>query len=271
VALFCWLFMELGARGYGEQQQVSTIGYARDLGDDAFCVTLYTDVFATNGDVYRISHGAEHALYSAAQQHEQVRGVIRNGKQGTFAVDIPLFSNRSFVCTARFSHPSLRLAARSWPATAAADDLTSFVARIEGPFPEQVLAIYLMHRGQLWSARREGDDLLSTGPVQDMGQGLGIAELRKGSLGDANIRRAYHWPGQAAKAMDTVARSLLEPLLVERLGLLPASSRRLDLDDAERIQVFVLAKAPDAFALRCRGLERNESYVVFHTDLIKER
>jgi hypothetical protein len=270
VALFCWLFLGIGARGYGEQQQVSTLGWARDLGDDAWRVTLYNNVFATSGDVYHLAHGAEHALYSAAQEHEAVRGMIHNGRQGSFAVDIPLFSNRPFVCAGRFAHPSLRLLPQDWPEGNDAKSLTGFSVQVEGPFPEQVLGICFLHRDSMWHGRKDGNRIHGTGVVHYLDQELHVAEWRRGER-----QQQRNWPrfGQTdepAPALRTIAGEAFETLLVEQLGLRNNMQRPED-DERDRIQVFVLARAPAAFAVHCPGLERNEGYVVFHTDLIKER
>jgi hypothetical protein len=274
VAAFSWIFMSVGARGYDEQQQVTTLGYARDLGDGAWLATLYNDVFATSGDVYPIGHGAEHALYSGAQQHEAIRGVIRNGRQGRFAVDIPLFSNREFVCRGRFAHPSLRLVPEAWPA-AGRDGLARFAARVDDAFPRDVVAIRLLHAGHMCPARRVGDRIVATGAVERLDDALDVAAWRD------ETRRYERLPGAAARfrpdsdveqrePLEDIASSLFDPLLIERLGLL-VDGALAGADEPDRIQVFVLAKAPAAFAVQCPGLDRNDGYVVFHTDLIEAR
>lgn len=95
VILFSLLFALIGRRGYGEKSQLTSISFAKAIGNGNFDVAQWMNIFVTDGDYYRITYPATTNFYSTCQTMESVNGRITNGLKGDFYVDIPLYSSRS--------------------------------------------------------------------------------------------------------------------------------------------------------------------------------
>lgn len=92
-----WMFMIIGARGYGEADSGHAIHFARPLGDGSFDVTTYANVFLTQGATRSFKGDSGFGLFSSAQVREQVGGQIVNGVQSSYEVDVPRFSHRLII------------------------------------------------------------------------------------------------------------------------------------------------------------------------------
>ena len=103
VTIFSLLFSYVGRRGYGEASAIHTVAIAKPLSNGQMDVSTWSNIFVTNGADYDIRHNATGALYSTCNEHEQVKGIINNGAEAVFKVDIPPFSNREMA--ARFKIP----------------------------------------------------------------------------------------------------------------------------------------------------------------------
>ncbi|WP_157605165.1 hypothetical protein [Schlesneria paludicola] len=111
VAIFSLLFSYVGRRGYGEASAIHTVAIAKPLANGQMDVSTWSNVFVTNGADYDIRHNASGALYSTCNEHEQVKGIINNGAEANFKVDIPPFSNRELATRLKipFAGPQLTI------------------------------------------------------------------------------------------------------------------------------------------------------------------
>ncbi|NNJ25624.1 hypothetical protein [Alienimonas chondri] len=102
----------VGRQGYGEGSSVRTTALVRALppqpGEEQGVteVTQWSDAFVISGGDYTFAVPGEATLYSTGQASEPVKGVIRNGREGSITADVPPFSSRAFVSKARRSEPA---------------------------------------------------------------------------------------------------------------------------------------------------------------------
>ncbi|QDT64809.1 hypothetical protein [Calycomorphotria hydatis] len=104
-AIFSFGFYMVGRRGYDEQTAVRSIGVARQIGGDEFYVSLWSNIFVTTGGDYHINYPGPYRLFSTAQAEESVNGKINFDDGGSFPVDIPPYSSRSFFVSTRVENP----------------------------------------------------------------------------------------------------------------------------------------------------------------------
>ena len=133
VLLFSLAFAIVGHRGYGEKAAVYSTALVRPLKDGSWDVNCWSDAFVTTGGTYQIRHAGQGLLYSTCQNQEAVRGVIRNGSDGGFVVDIPPYSSREFAHRTRV--PAAPLPVRMVSATPTIDGLSSLEVEIGNSFP----------------------------------------------------------------------------------------------------------------------------------------
>ncbi len=157
VAAFAGLFHVVGRRGYGESTVVHALSWARPVGPGVHDVTQWANVFVTSGDLYTLAHDAPHAIYAACQDMEAVNGVIRNGRGGSFAADIPLYSKRPYLFRGRLKgdDPSVRVAA--WEGEG---KLTKLELETGPGFPAETLEMWVLSGTSFRPMRREGTKLV---------------------------------------------------------------------------------------------------------------
>ena len=116
VTLFSLLFSYVGQRGYGESTAVHSVAVAKPLPDGQMDVASWANIFVTGGADYEIRHNAFGSLYSTCNEHEQVKGVINNGAEAVFKVDIPPFSNRELATRTKIPYegPKLKITALNY-------------------------------------------------------------------------------------------------------------------------------------------------------------
>lgn len=117
VALFSLLFSYVGQRGYGEATAVHTVAIAKPLSDGQMDVASWSNIFVTSGALYDVRHNSFGTLYSTCNDHEQVRGMINNGAEASFKVDIPPFSNRELAMRAKIPFEGPKLTVESATST----------------------------------------------------------------------------------------------------------------------------------------------------------
>jgi len=97
IALFTFVFIHIGKRGYGEKTKITTFTYAKDLGDGRYALTQWSSIFVVDGDNYKLQHKGELDYYSSCQVYEKIYGEIVNGKNGFYQLDIPMFTQTSVL------------------------------------------------------------------------------------------------------------------------------------------------------------------------------
>ena len=103
VAGFSWLFSVMGARGYGESTSTTSVATARQLPDGRWDVEQWNSLFVTSGGDYAIRAAGSFPIVSTVENLERVSGVLKNGRDGQFAVDMPPFTYRTFASRAEVS------------------------------------------------------------------------------------------------------------------------------------------------------------------------
>ncbi len=97
VAGFSWLFSVMGARGYGESTSTTSVATARQLPDGRWDVEQWNSLFVTSGGDYAIRAAGSFPIASTVENLERVSGILKNGRDGQFAVDMPPFTYRTFA------------------------------------------------------------------------------------------------------------------------------------------------------------------------------
>ena len=111
VGLFSLMFSYVGQRGYGEATTVHTVAFASPLPDGQMDVSSWSNIFVTGGADYELRHQGFGSLYSTCNETEQVKGLINNGAEALFKVDIPPFSNRELAARTKIpvAGPQLKI------------------------------------------------------------------------------------------------------------------------------------------------------------------
>lgn len=239
VAGFTQVFHLLGRRGYGEQSLTHTLSHARAVAPDRLAVRHFTDVFVTGGDRYELTRDGEYHVFATAQQFESVPGVIRNGVDGTFAVDIPLFSHRGIVheTTVKGSPPRLRL--DRWPESLG--DLVLYVDSL--PEPKAGVTGCVIFRGVAHELTAFGPRLVVSTPRE-------VIEP---------------WTAEERRFIDVRPDGGLAPGDLLRIAI----PEPVPFDD-DAIHVLLILAAPREFALQGTSGGEERAFVLHHLRFCRE-
>lgn len=262
VALFSWIFSLVGRRGYNEATTVQSVAIARPLAGGGFDLTGWTNAFVTDGDDYRIEHAGTGRLYSTCQAQEAVNGLINNGLDGTFLVDIPPYSSRPFGYRVKGERNPIPVQVEQWPAGETLEGLTvSLGADLADP--SQLIVAAALHRDRYYTVQRENGRYRLTGPGQPLGQVLRLeqyASFRFGMYYDP-------WGNSPPPSAEVLFGELMLPLVARDLGLERQSAvDRFSLAD-DRVRLFVYAPMPDAFFVKNPAFGRQMGRVLYCFDL----
>ncbi len=271
VAVVGYGLFGIGRQGFGQGTKVHTLAYARPLNNDApdtldaldaLNVIQWTHVFASRGAYYTIRHGGTHSLYTTAQSHESVNGEIRNGRDGSFVVDIPLNSSRSFVHHGTIAAPVPRVRVVQWPGDA---ELADLVLSVPESLAGQVRSAWAL-RGMTIAELDTNTSEWHRAHGADYRQYLDVDKLKQHGP-NSNRRPNFGWDNEAQNVrFEDMLDTMIKPLLVDRLGLLRSPlAEPLTPDDV--VELFILARSPQAFALSATGLDQEESFVLYHLSL----
>ncbi len=156
VAGFGGAFAFAGRRGSGEKSQIRALAIARSLGDGRHDVTQWISAFATRGDTYQLTHTSPANLYSTATDFDSVNGAITNGREGRFAVDIPLFSTRPFIHRGVLNGDHTEVTVAEWKAGASGKLERLSLVPASG-FPKNIVRAWVRY-GTLWYQLQSADD-----------------------------------------------------------------------------------------------------------------
>jgi len=255
VTLFSLLFSYVGQRGYGEASAVHTVAIAKPLPDGFMDVSGWSNVFVTNGADYDIRHNATGALYSACNDHEAVRGLINNGAEAIFKVDIPPFSNRELASRAKIPFDGLKLNLESIKTSEGRlSELEIAVAGVKQTDVEKQFALI----GSSFYALNWIDGKLvlanETGTAVSM---LRVQEQRNNMYGNSP------WGTQNKQTTAERYTQMFLPLLSRGLNV----SREKDAEQIRLapnvIRVFLYAKIPNEFAMQNNRLGKQEGRVLY--------
>ena len=258
IAVFSALFGFVGRRGQGETGAVHTLAYARAIEEGRYEVAQWIDVFVTRGDTYALTHAAPQNLYAVPQEQEKVNGVIQGGRDGQFAVDIPLFSHRGFMHQAVMEGVRLGVRAQTWPADG---DFQTAQLAVGPGFPAMPLEVWALYRGAMWPMRVRDGRL-----VADPAGRKSLEEFfPKQPMG----MHAMMFDGGHQPLKDETFRSLAPLLVAWGMGgtnllhhVVTAGTA-----DADRIRVFVLTAGPETFRLRGASHGTETAAVVYDVEV----
>ena len=261
VALFGWLFSVVGRRGYGESQTVHSLSIARALGGGRCDTMQWISAFATQGEIYTLTHTAPANLYSGVPQSDAVRGKILNGKDGRFIADIPLFSARPFVHRAVMQGDDTSVAVEVWKATAG--ELKAIQLKPGPNFPKEVLDVRAIFRGRVYPlGLTEGTWKMQNNEGSSIEYFISRDKLQPlvyGGFGNSHND----------KPTDEQLRSLLPLLHARALGGTAEFYEYLTQPvlPADQVQLLIFARAPEGFRMRGEGFARETGYVLYVQDV----
>ena len=259
--LFSLGFNYVGRRGYGESTAVNAVAVARPLADGHYDVTQWSNAFVTSGDTYLIKHAGSGQLYSTAQQFEAVNGVIDNGLDGVFAVEMPLFSSRTFLHRMKAAGAPLNMTASY---TSAKKGIRNITIRVEGDLPEFSDA-RILYEDQLFWLSPSDQGLEISRPIRP--QGLPDLVRQSDELAQIYMRPAWYQDDELDRSVEARYSSLF-PLLITRTLEIQhqqhAAQYRLP---ADRARVFLYSTMPEAFHIQSDKLGRQAGRILYTFDL----
>jgi hypothetical protein len=260
--VFAMAFQFVGQRGYGESTSANSVAIAKSVGEGTWSVEQWTNVFVTSGDAYTVSHQGTGQLYSTAQETEGVNGLIDNGLEGTFLVDIPLFSSRSFVHRHRMEMPGWRLTLGSVQVN---EDLTDLELVTTGEFPTQTLGIFAMYRKKLYYLVYEDNKLRKQGEAQH------VSSLVHAYEDPWFSKHSSRWsssrPQDRGPDPGVVFTAHRNPLMARDLGITGEDRLRICELPSDRVRVFVYAPMPSEYQIEGTQFGKQEGCVLYCVDV----
>ena len=263
VAAFSCIFFVLGKRGYDETGAVHTLSYVRPASPGVHDVTQWSNVFVISGDAYTITHDSEYNLYSTYMDMESVRGVLHNGANGRFVVDMPLYSNREFVHRGQVDGDKLIDQVTAFSAGATLESLTL----VPGPgFPESPEQIWACYGDYIHAMRVDPNGLITLTPGSNM---IDQFAQSSGNLSYGRYYGSYYHQNRDEDA--SAIRARLFPHLANQLIAEKAKEYRLSSnpgsEKAMAVQVFVLAATPRSLHINSDQFGNQFGRTVYHINL----
>ena len=256
VLIFSFWFRSIGRRGYGESTAVNTVAIARPLDGDYYDVTQWTNAFVIDGGDYRVAHAGTGRLYSTAQLYETVDGVIDNGVNGTFDVDIPPYSNRSFTHRMKLKAKRIRLSVEAWEA---GRTLKKLVLTTDGSFPKTSRQIYALFRDKLYHVTNEDGRLTLNANPQPLRDVLQLDNDEQ-----FGFFRSQQYEGESPEQL---FGRLHHPLIAASLGVSNEAMLSRFALPGDRVRVFVYAAATDEFFATGNRFGKQAGYVLYCIDV----
>jgi len=260
VALFSTAFAVIGRRGYGESQTVHSLAIARALGGGQCDVTQWISAFATDGDLYTLTHQAPANLYATEQNSEAGGGRIFNGKDGRLLLDIPLYSSRTFLHRSVMPGDDPAVTAEQW--TEGAEQRRTLRLRPGPGFPKEFSDALVVQGGRVYELTSRDGAL--------------VADNQSGQLLSERYSRAVLQPLTYQHQFRDVTKvgphRELMPLLAARVVQPPEILQNVVAEPApasDRALLLVVAPAPPAFRLQGQGFGRELGWVLYVQDFSK--
>ncbi len=210
VLVFSLAFGIVGRRGYGERTTIHSVAIVQPLADGQLDVSQWSNTFVTSGATYDIEHLGAGVLYSVCQDSESVRGLIVNGNEALFKVDIPPFSSREFALRAKL--PGTLPAVTVKEFSHSGNTLGKLTLTVDETFPAAE-EMYVLYRDRFYSvARRDREITLRSG--------IGTVPAFLKLEGDQN----YYSPfgggyGNDDRSVEARYHELFVPLIARSLNL----------------------------------------------------
>ena len=243
VFVFSLIFAFIGRRGYGEKSQISSISYAKSLGDGNFDVAQWMNIFVTSGDDYRITHPAECNFYSTCQTMERVNGVTGNGIKGSFIVDIPLYSSKSLYHRAMMSAPKAKIKSVSLKSDGMT--LQALKVTLDRGFPGKVEKGIAVCGEFLYDL----DFSKSKKELSLTGNSTAMQEYRQ------NWTNSYYGFQQNKDFVEVVK------------SMIPALIFRTKEKENNEVNLYILSGMPDSFKAQGEKIKKENGYTLYHFKL----
>jgi len=256
IAGFAVVFNLVGRHGQGEANVIHTLSYARMIDGDRYKVTQWINPFATKGAHYTIQHSAPHNIYTTGQDYESVNGMIENGKDGRFVVDMPMFSRRALLHEGEMKGPAIPVQVTSWDTGTAKQ-----VALTVGPdFTKEIVDGWLVRGGHIYTMK------LTDGRLEFNDSGSRSVS----SLPLVNDQQPVYMRqrGYDSDVVDEagVFKKLAEPLIGWSLSTEDFTANRAADDRAE---LYLFARSPRSFGVTGSQFPREIGYVLYHLNVFK--
>ncbi len=262
VVLFSILFSIVGQRGYGEATAVHSVAIAKSLPGGALDVASWNNVFVTGGDKYLIKHNGQGALYSTCSETEAVNGLINNGLDGSFAVDIPPFSNREFAMRIKFPSGS---------PTVKVDDikidsgrLADLVVSVEGLTAQDTQFVNALYGDRFYGMHWQDGKLKMSSDAGDAPSMLKLQSMQNWS----NYNNyGYRYGGQAVQTVQERFNLMFAPLLSRSLNVMRESEARQVRLSGDLVRIYLYAKMPPELAVQNKRLGGQHGHVLYSIDV----
>ncbi len=263
-AVFSLAFLIVGRRGYGERTIVNSVALLRNMDDDRWDVTQWSNAFVTRGDTYLLSHGGSGNVYAAASQHEAVNGVVARRRlpdgrvDRVFEVDIPPFSSRPFIRRAVVRVPLLHTRITRCTATSELQDLT---IEIDDSFPADVTEMCVAWNRSLYALQRDGQTLRLAHHLGSPSSFIDFTKLSpSGRMFNVWYRR---------KDVSNAERfaDLMHPLLTLYFGILQSDDALSARVPPGRIALLIYAPIPKELHLTSPEFGRQPGFALFAKEL----
>ena len=264
VVLFGALFAVVGRRGYGESQTVHSLTIAHALGGGRCDTMQWISAFAIRGAIYDLTHVSPANYYSAVPQNDPVRGRIYGGREGRFLADIPLYSARPFVHRAVMQGDDTSVEVEQWQTDGS--ELEQLALKPGPGFPQQVTSIQATYLNRVYAMERDGGRWVrKPGPWETIEH-----SLRKEIL--QPLSYAMFDTGEN-RSPDEKLRQLLPLLQARAIGGAEAFQQFLPERPlpADRLQLWIFARAPEGFRLHGQGFDRENGCVLYVQDVFQPR
>ncbi len=263
-------FAFAGRRGSNEKSQIRALAIARSLGDGRHDVTQWISAFATRGGTYKLTHNSPANLYSTATDFDSVNGVIINGREGRFEVDIPLFSTRPFIHRGVLTGDHVEVSVAEW--NAHSSGLLESLILVPGPgFPKEVVNAWVRRSGRFYKMKAaDGRWVLD-------GAGEAEAAFFSDQSYHAFTSGAYRGPGVfiAGNPDETVGTDWMDtasPVLIARaLGTIEGIPNIITGPalPPNQLQLFILAQFPEGFRVQDARFGNQTGRVLYMQDVFK--
>jgi hypothetical protein len=254
VVAFAIAFILAGRRGSGEVQIVNSVSIARSLGERRFDVMQWASAFATDGDLYKLTHSAPANLYSMTSDVESVNGRILNGRDGYFEVDIPLYSSRPFLHRGVMNGDDTNVQVSEWT-----NDRITLQAGKD--FPSGV--------GRMWARSNTGFlEFEKHGGEWTWNRGVHPPQLEQNVFDSKKLEVI-----NALQFQETALLwdNLFLPLVASALGGVEGMPNRSPARDLPRdqLQLFIYAPVPAGFHMQGKGFRHEKGWVLYVQDVFK--
>jgi hypothetical protein len=261
VILFSFLFSIVGQRGYGESTAIHSVAVARTLPDGGLDVASWSNVFVTGGAKYLIKHNGQGSLYSTCNETESVNGVINNGAEGSFYVDIPPFSNRDFAMRIKLATGAPKATVESYKG--ADQRLTELIVNIDGVKPGETPFVNALYGDRFYTMMWDGQKLKMTSDAGDAPSKLQLQSMQ----GWANTRGYGYGYERVEQTPIERFNQMYTPLLSRSLNVARESEARQVRLPPGIVRIYLYAKMPPEFAVQNPLLGKQDGHVLYCIDL----